>query len=138
MQTLLITHYPSAGLSQRSANVNKAHSARNKHRSTQRWIESLNGEPAKSSIKDFPLPKGEGQGEGKQRTITKLRAGFRHASTASFRLSRNLNDVPGVPQAGQRFGVRRVRVGANAALGPKESLIRRSVFDVRCSMFDVR
>ena len=41
-----------------------------KYRITQRWIESLIGESPNNSLKESPLPKGEGQGEGKERTMT--------------------------------------------------------------------
>jgi len=43
---------------------------------SQRWIESLIGERPTNPKKEFPLPEGEGQGEGKERALTKLRIGF--------------------------------------------------------------
>ena len=49
------------------------HSAGMNRKLPQRWIESLNGERATNPIKDFPLPKGEGQGEGKPRSMPKRR-----------------------------------------------------------------
>jgi len=55
---------------------------------SQRWIESLIGERPTNSKNEFPLPEGEGQGEGEERTVTKLRIGFSHGSTASFRFDR--------------------------------------------------
>ena len=39
-----------------------------------RWIKAGTTNRSTSRIKNFPLPKGEGQGEGKSRLITKRRA----------------------------------------------------------------
>ena len=56
-----------------------------KSRHVQRWIKSLISEQPTTSPKEFPLPKGEGQGEGKERSMTKLRMGFCGGSIESFR-----------------------------------------------------
>jgi len=62
------------------------HSIRMNCNQSRRWIESLNDERPTNSKKEFPLPKGEGQGEGEPRSVTQRRVIFSECPTESFRL----------------------------------------------------
>ncbi len=49
----------------------------------QRWIESQNGEQPRSATKEFLLPEGEGQDEGKPRSMTQRTYVLFHRLTES-------------------------------------------------------
>jgi hypothetical protein len=51
---------------------------------SQRWIESLIGERPTNSKKEFPVPEGEGQGEGNECLMTKLGTESRQTAEIIF------------------------------------------------------
>jgi hypothetical protein len=76
---------------EKHANANRRLFCRAQCEITRHRIESLKGESSKSVIKEFLLPKGEGQDEGEPRPITEpcviLARNERPSSTTWFRLS---------------------------------------------------